>query len=204
MLCPSLQTMALFLCLQTSRSSLKKRGMILQGCLLFIFTQNKLLCLLVWACIQCTMCMRTAMQMVVYTNFFKMPSWAGQPQLITEDDINVHIYLVPHILITESQYPVHTRALTVLLWFLVTWASSPPLWVLRPWCLYFNNLVGITKCWTYLEEGACITTILALSLIFKLLSWPKLWLSKVKSNGPVSSMRLDSAPVHEVWMNKLE
>jgi len=95
MLCPSLQTMALFLCLQTSRSSLKKRGMILQGCLLFIFAQNKLLCLLVWACIQCTMCMRTAMQMVVYTNFFKMPSWAGQPQLITEDDINVHIYLVP-------------------------------------------------------------------------------------------------------------
>src|SRR5260370_4810193 len=27
--------------------------------------------------------------------FFKMPSWAGWPQLITEDDINVSIYLVP-------------------------------------------------------------------------------------------------------------
>ncbi len=61
-----------------------------------------------------------------------------------------------HILISESQYPVHTRALTIPLWFLVRWASSPPPWVSQSWCLYFNNLVGITKCWTYLEEGACI------------------------------------------------
>ncbi len=156
MICPPLPIMAIFLCLQASESSLKRRGTPSQGCLLSIFTQNKLLCLLVWACIWCTMCMRTARQMVEYTKYFRSTFLSQMAMTYNWGWYQCKYTSGCHILISESQYPVHTRALTIPLWFLVRWASSPPLWVSWSWCLYFNNFAGITKCWTYLEEGACI------------------------------------------------
>ena len=78
--------------------------------------------------------------------------------------------------------------------------------------------VSISTIWQALQNARLtwkkvlvLLTILALSLIFKLLSWPKLWLSEVKSNRPVSSMRLDNtnlnnwsllmkAPLISTWL----
>src|SRR5260370_29961230 len=119
------------------------------------------------------MCMRTAMQMVVYTIFFKMPSWAGQPQLITEDDINVHIYLVPifSLLNPNIQY------ILGLLQFCHNFLLELQVHL----CKFWDLDVSISTIWWALQNAGLtwkkvlvFLTIIALSLIFKLLSLHKL------------------------------
>ena len=102
--------------------------------------------------------------------FFKMPSWAGWPQLITEDDINVSIYLVPifSLLNPNIQY------ILGLLQFHCDFLLDELQVHLRE----FHDLdVSISTIWWALQNARLtwkkvlvLLTILALSLIFKLLS----------------------------------
>src|SRR5258707_14866967 len=116
------------------------------------------------------MCMRTAMQMVVYTNFFKMPSWAGQPQLITEDDINVSIYLVPIFSLLNPNIQYILGLLQFCHDFLLDELQVHL-------CKFCDLDVSISMIWQALQNARLtwkkvlvLLTILALSLIFKLLS----------------------------------
>src|SRR5258705_9779432 len=116
------------------------------------------------------MCMRTAMQMVVYTIFFKMPSWAGQPQLITEDDINVHIYLVPIFSLLNPNIQYILGLLQFHRDFLLDELQVHL-------CEFCDLDVSISMIWWALQNARLtwkkvlvLLTILALSLIFKLLS----------------------------------
>ena len=87
-------------------------------------------------------------------NISRMPSNAGRPALILEDDVNI---CVIYTQFTIRNQPISTLvppwALILSSRFLFGWTAVPPSGVPGPHCLNTNNLACPWKGWAIMEES---------------------------------------------------